>query len=138
MNPVFLCKVESGKLIFENPQRFLAYQKTLEGKPLELILRKRKTQRSNQQNRAYWGIVIEILSREIGYSKDETHLALKQKFASYTDFLTGLTIMESTAKMNTKRFMEYYQDIQRWAAEFLNCDIPDPGEIEPDMENYER
>lgn len=135
MNPVFLCKVESGRLIFENPQRYLAYQKSLEGKPLELVLRKRKTQRSNQQNKAYWGIVIEILSKELGYSKDEVHDALKQKFASRIDFVTGLQIMESTAKMNTKRFMEYYQDIQRWAAEFLNCQIPDPNEI--DTENYE-
>lgn len=138
MNPIFLCKIESGKLIFENPSRFLSYQKSLEGKPLELILRKRKSQRSNRQNRAYWGIVIDILSKELGYSKDEVHLALKQKFASHVDYATGLIIMESTAKMSTKRFMEYYENIQRWAAEFLNCQIPDPNECESDIESYER
>ena len=56
------------------------------------------------------------------------HDALKEKFASRRDEKTGLLIVESTAKMDTVRFMKYYDDIQVWAAEFLDVYIPDPNE----------
>ena len=35
--------------------------------------------------------------------------------------------------MDTVRFNKYYEDIQRWAIEFLGCYIPDPNEM-PDYE----
>jgi len=56
------------------------------------------------------------------------HESLKAKFASRPDPATGLSIIESTTAMDTVRFMKYYRDIQRWAAEFLHIYIPDPGE----------
>ena len=37
-------------------------------------------QRSNQQSRYYWGIVVQILSEHTGFTKDEVHELLKRKF----------------------------------------------------------
>ena len=130
MTPIFTGTIEKGKLKLDNPNKYLVRIAMLNGKRVELILRQQKSKRSLRQNSAYWGIVIEILRNHLGYDKDEVHFALKQKFASRVDSATGLVIVESTTKMDTKRFNQYYSDIQRWAAEFLNCYIPSPNEID--------
>jgi hypothetical protein len=132
----FVGKVEKGKPVLDRPNKYLVKLASLEGKRVELVIRLQKSKRSNQQNAAYWGIVIEILSNHTGFSKDEIHEALKQKFASRVDPDTGLTIVESTTKMDTKRFIQYYEDIQRWAAEFLDCYIPNPNEIDYTDEDF--
>ena len=128
MNPIFQGKINKGKLILETPDRFRVHLLRYEGQQVEFSLRKKKSQRSSEQNRAYFGIAVEILCEHTGFSREEMHEALKQKFASRIDEKTGLTIVESTASMDTVRFMRYYDDIQKWAAEFLNVYIPSPGE----------
>ena len=128
--PIFTGRIENGKLILDSPHRYLVRLSALNGKLVELVIRKRRSQRSLNQNAAYWGIVVEILSNHTGYDKDTMHEALKAKFASRTDEKTGLLVIESTAKMNTVRFNRYYSDIQQWAAEFLGCYIPSPNECD--------
>ncbi len=125
----FTGTISKGKEVLDAPHRYAVHKATLEGQKIEIILRKRTKQRSNPQNNAYWGIAVKILSNHTGFSEEEIHEALKQKFASRVDPDTGLTIVESTAKMDTARFNKYYEDVQRWASEFLGCYIPDPGEF---------
>ena len=128
INQIFRGHIERGKLILDDPGKYFVRLSGLEGQRVELIVRKQKSQRSLNQNSAYWGIAIEILCSHTGYDRETMHEALKAKFASYEDLKTGLMVIESTAKMDTVRFMKYYDDIQRWAAEFLNCYIPSPNE----------
>lgn len=104
-----------------------------EGKEMEVVIRKVTRPRSSQQNKAYWGIAIELLCEHLGYSRDECHEAMKIKFASHVDE-RGLVIIESTSHMSTVRFNKYYEDIQQWAAEFLNFRIPSPNEV--DLDSY--
>ena len=125
--PTFQGVVNKGVLQVE--ARFYPYLASLEGQKVEIVVRKRKSKRSLEQNAAYWGIVVESLADHLGYDKDTMHHALKEKFASRRDD-RGLLIVESTAKMDTKRFNKYYEDIQRWAAEFLCFRIPDPNEVD--------
>lgn len=131
MNPIHTGTVTQGKLKLDNPSRYLVALARLNGKLVELVVRRRRSQRSLNQNAAYWGIAVEILSEHTGYDKETMHEALKEKFASRRDEKTGLLIVESTAKMDTKRFNRYYEDIQRWAVEFLGVRIPSPNECEP-------
>ena len=128
MNPIFHGRVEKGKLILDSPDRFRVHLSRYEGQAVEVVVRKKKSQRSIQQNKAYFGIAVEILCEHTGFTREEMHDALKQKFASRVDEKTGLTIIESTADMDTVRFCQYYEDIQRWAIEFLNVYIPSPNE----------
>jgi len=127
MIPSFRGRVEKGVLQVDS--RYYSWLSTLEGLEVEVIVRKRRSQRSLNQNAAYWRIVVESLAEHLGYDKDTMHQALKEKFASRRDG-NGLLIVESTAKMDTARFNKYYEDIQRWASEFLNFYIPDPNEYE--------
>lgn len=130
MNPVFSGVIKEGKVILDNPNRYAVQKARLEGKRIDTVLREHKSQRSNPQNAAYWGIAVEILADHLGYSKEETHDALRLKFLSRIDEKTGLTVTRSTTSLNTKEFSEYYDKIQRWAMEFLNCYIPSPNEAE--------
>jgi len=131
MIPIHTGKVEQGKLILFNHQKYLAQVLKLEGKEIELTVRQKKKQRSNDANRYYWGVIVEIISEHIGYDREETHFNLKLKFASQPDAeKDGMVRAKSTADMDTKEFSQYCDSIKRWAAEFLGVYIPDPGECE--------
>ena len=128
MNPVLYGKVERGKLVLDYPEQLVIRMASLEGKRVEVIVRKETTTRTNQQNRYLWGIVYAIISDNTGYDPEQVHDAMKVKFASqHLD--NGLVITERTSKMTTERMTQYIDDIKRWAAEFLGCYIPDAGEV---------
>ena len=60
--------------------------------------------RSGQQNNYYWNI-INILSEELGYTKQEMHMTIKNHFKVFGDFI---------------------EELVRWSAIELNVVIPDP------------
>ncbi len=90
--------------------------------------------RSNNQNRYYWGIVIDILSNHTGFSRDEMHDVLKYKFLQgWKQLETKVGIIEvdyvkSTRDLSTKEFEDYLGEIRIWASADLNCSIPEPNE----------
>jgi hypothetical protein len=66
-------------------------------------------------------------------TKEETHEFLKARF-NYTEIVnteTGevMQVPRSTTDLSKEQFSEYKDKIQRWAAEWLNIVIPDPGEL---------
>ena len=127
--PVFAVTVKDGEEIFETPYRYASWKKSLEGKRWELVLRKRRIQRSNPQNNYYWGVVLELLSEVSGHTPDEMHEICRYMFLRKRDE-NGLEYVESTASLDTVRFEKYLSQIKQWAAEFFNCPIPDPNEVE--------
>jgi hypothetical protein len=128
VTPVFTGRIDRGKLILDTPQRYLVHLVCLDGKPIELIVRKRKSQRSLQQNAYYWGVVIEILANHFGYEAGEMHEALKFKFLRTHE--GDLPAARSTAKLNTEEFVAYVDRVVRWAAQEHQLYIPDPGQVE--------
>jgi hypothetical protein len=128
VQPILYGKVEKGKLVLDHPEQLVVRLASLEGKRIELIVRKETTTRSNQQNKYMWGVVYAIISEQTGYDPEQVHDAMKVKFASkHLD--NGLVITERTSKMDTARMTQYIDDIKRWAAEFLGLYIPDAGEV---------
>jgi len=127
MNPIFFGGVEGGRVKLDRPDQYLIHLSGLEGKRVEVVVRKETHPRSLPMNNYYWGVIIPLVADHLGYGKDEMHEALKVKFASTADEM-GLLRVESTAKMTVERFIEYTDEIKRWSAEFLNVYVPDPGE----------
>lgn len=127
-SPIFTGHIEHGNLIFDRPDLFAIHKSGLEGKKVEVIVRKETHPRTLAMNSYYWGVIIPLIGDHLGYDKDEMHEALKVKFASQIDE-NGLTRIESTAKMTVERFIEYTEAVKRWAAEFLNIYVPDPNEF---------
>lgn len=129
--PVFTGTISEGNLSLDNPQRYLVQLSALNGKKIELILRKRRSQRSIQQNSYYWGVVIEILSGHFGYESEEMHEALKIHFLKFrSDKAPDLVSVKSTTRLSTDEFNEYVNRIVRWAAQEHGVFIPDPRQVE--------
>lgn len=126
-------EVKQGNLVLDNRAKFQHFVKGFEGKKIEVILRKRKKQRSDPQNRYYWGVVIDILGKTFGYEPEEMHEALKFKFLQIDSSIQpGLVSVQSTAKLSTAEFMDYIANIQRWAAQEFKIYLPDPNEVDYD------
>ena len=129
MNLPFVATVSEGRLIHDFPERFARYLMTLEGKRVNILVTKFKKKRSLEQNSFYWGILIDILSREFGYESEEIHLMLREKFLRiYDDKHPDFVIARSTTKLTTVEFVEYIEKIQRWAAQEHQIYLPDPNE----------
>lgn len=129
MQPLFRGKVEKGKLILEDPEKYLLRIASLEGKRIELSIKKYRENRSDRQNRYYWGVVIKLLASHCGYTSDEMHEVLKHKFLSGATDKFGLVLVRSTAALDTDEFVQYTNQIVIWAAGF-GVYIPDPTQVE--------
>lgn len=100
------------------------------GMSIEILIHRKKKHRSVQQNRTYW-LYCTMLSEETGFTKDEIHAVLKQKFLKtekvHEDSGQVFEYVRSTSELSTVEFMDYIAQIQQFAAEDLNVVLPDPG-----------
>lgn len=117
--PIFRGRVENGRIKLDNKDRFRHYLASFEGKRIELILRERTVGRSARQNAYYHGVVVKMISDRTGCDPEETHQNLKEHFK-----------VDTTTKMKTVEFQEYIERCRRFAAEFLELNIPDPDQID--------
>jgi len=129
MIPIFHGKIDLGKLSLDTPGKYTSYLETLEGKRIEVVVRKERSQRSNNQNAYYWGVVIPILGDYFGYNFEEMHDALKMKFLRHG--ACDLETVKSTTKLNTAEFEDYLEKIRMWAITEYNVAVPMPNEAEP-------
>lgn len=128
MTPIFTGIVRnSHEITMDAPIRYSDHLFALQGHRVEVVVRKIKAKRSENQSRYYWGVVLELLSKELGYDQDEMHEILKYKFLQ--SHAMGMPYVKSTTKLSTGEFEDYLSKIKRWAAEFLHIVIPDPNEV---------
>jgi hypothetical protein len=128
ITPVFFAKVKQGELNYCNYRLLNGYLATLEGADLEVIIRRPRKDRSSQQNRYYWGVVVELLCESTGYTQDEMHNALRMLFLR--DDSRQVPTIRSTAELTTVGFEEYLEKVRNWASDALGCDIPMPNEVD--------
>ena len=126
-NYIFPGRVEGGRLKLVNENAFREQVKTLDGKDVELCIRKKKRSRSTNQNAYYWGVVIKLLANHCGYTDEEMHEALKFQFLRVDGIIPTV---RSTSDLTTSEFLEYISFIQVWASDTLGVYIPDPNELE--------
>ena len=138
MNPIFTAKIQRGKVVFDNVDLLNGYLISLEGKEVEVIVRRRKKSRSLPQNAYYFGVCIKLLCETTGYTDDEMHIALKMMFLQ--DKTRKIPTLISTTSLTTVSFEEYLEKIRQWAAQELSCSIPLPNEVDigtPEPEHLE-
>jgi hypothetical protein len=128
MDKIILGKVKKGQFKPYDPTAFRLTFAKLEGKDVEVVVRRKKKHRSGAQNAFYWGIVIDIISGATGFTPQESHDAMRFKFL--VNMEGDLPKVKSTTELTTVEFLDYVAQIQQWAGEFLDCYIPDPNEGE--------
>lgn len=94
-----------------------------------VIVKQYRKIRSIQQNRYYWGVIVKMLAEHCGYSDEEMHESLKDKFLSIYDPETDLKKIGSTTELTTVEFIKYNETIKRWASTFHHLVIPDPKQL---------
>jgi hypothetical protein len=120
--PIFRGKVEKGRIVLDNKDRFRPYLASFEGKRIELVLKERQAVGPDNPRGFYFGVVIPILTEaNIGYEEYEWHEVLKKQFKVKS---------VSPDKMPNKEFWEYIDKIRRWAAQFHGVKIPEPNEVD--------
>jgi len=81
--------------------------------------------RSIPENKYYWSIVVGAISDATGHTPQETHEILKFKFLRA---VTGkFEFIRSTTDLSTVEFEKYLSEIRVFAAQELNCYIPEPN-----------
>tara|TARA_R100001224_G_scaffold30212_1_gene16673 strand:- start:821 stop:1204 length:384 start_codon:yes stop_codon:yes gene_type:complete len=117
----------------KDKQSLIKYLKEL-GSDYVVEVKKQKNNRSMMQNNYYWKCIVQVLAEELGYFNDEMHDTLKVKFASEWSSIEvnnktiGLQTVNSTARMNTKAFEIYAENIRIWALSELNIRLMLPNE----------
>ena len=119
----------------QDKQTLFNYLKEL-GNDYIVKVKKQRNNRSNMQNNYYWACIVQPLANELGYFPDEMHDTLKIKFSSewqsieINDKQIGLQKVKSTAKMNSKEFEIYADQIRIWALTDLGVRLMLPNEYE--------
>lgn len=114
--------------------------RTFQGKPFEIILQPKRKSRSNPQNNYLWGVCVPLIQSGLhdctGEIRDAQSIyrnILLPLFAPSRDITnveTGEVLSEkiTSSEMSTVEFISFIDAIQKWSAEFLGIDIPNPGE----------
>lgn len=123
-------RVKSGKVNFVAAMAWAREVRSLEGQEVEVTIRKRRTQRSLKQNRAYFGLIVSAIAEHCGYTKDEAHEALAWRFLRLGEPDAPLPTRRSTADLTTKEFENYTAQVKQFAAEELGLFIPDPQAVD--------
>ena len=123
---IFYGIVNHGKIIRDDEKNYRILLCTLEGKRIGETIEKEHKQRSNQQNRYYFGVVVPIIAECLGYSINETHEGLKDMFLC--DRTGKLPRIKSTTELSTVDWESYMSQVRQWASQFLVVYVPDPGE----------
>ena len=119
----------------QDKQTLFNYLKEL-GTDYIVKVKKQRNNRSNMQNNYYWACIVQPLGESLGYFPDEMHDTLKVKFASewqsidVNDKQIGLQTVNSTARMNSREFEVYADQIRIWALTELGIRLMLPNEYE--------
>ena len=97
------------------------------GRPLD-------RQRSNPQNKSYWGLIIEPLAEYLGRDRFEVHELVKHKFLRQVVYqkrrdgkVEELEFTKSTTALTTVEHNEFCSQIRIWASQ-LGCWLAEPNE----------
>jgi len=126
-----------SKLHINNRKAFIADLKRFAGKSVEIVVKLKRSTRSSQQNRYYWGIAIPLVMQgliELGHdvNKQDTHEFIKANF-NYEEIVNKDTgelfrMTKSTARLNKNDFGVMIEKLKVFASEYLNVYIPEPNE----------
>lgn len=130
-----VAQVKDGRLFIKNRRAFDQRIARFDDRwILEVTVKRLRATRSQQQNRYWWGVCVELVSEHTGYTPEDIHEIAKQMFipkrlavADGNGEIQGeFVVGGSTRQMNTEEFGEFIERFKQWAAETLDVVIPDP------------
>ena len=126
ITPKFYGQIKDSKLYFDNRDNFDIYLGNLEGKRVQIIVKKEKRLRSLKSNNFYW-TYLTLLEAETGNSKEDLHDYFKNKYLSHRAAqLNGkeILLLPTTTNLPTVELSEYIRKIEIESG----INAPDPNE----------
>lgn len=133
MKRIFTGISKNGKLIFDQPEAVEEHLRYEVNGKVEIIIRKPQDKRSIPQNNYYWGVIVKMISEEMGENQKEVHKMLKFEFLSIVaEIPTGkeYLFIRSTTDLTVSEWEDYMTKCRQWASENLNMFIPKPNEYD--------
>ena len=130
MRKIHRAKIEKGRIEYSEPWAITKALSVLEGQKVDITISKHKKarpQRSSEQNKYYWGAVINLLE-DFGNEPQDIHNALKMKFLAEPK--NGLWFAPSTTDLDIAKMEEYLRQVREWASMEMGIYIPLPNEID--------
>jgi len=132
--PIFPARVlDGGLLVLDRPKDYGRYLRKLRGQFVEVIVRKRRTQRSLDQNAYLHAVPIPILADHFGYTIPEMKLVLMGEcWGWHREKITGrdLPLKPSTSEMSVEECSQFIEWVIPWAATNHQVLIPLPNEVD--------
>lgn len=126
---------ETGKFFPYSPNAFKFALRPFVGKRIKVTFEEYRDTRSNQQNRAFYGIAVKLFCEYMGYrfsSAREKEFVKNQilEAIGHYDIVKGIdgrpkNMIRPTSNMDTREFSEMYEACQELGAS-LGLVIPDP------------
>lgn len=127
---VFTGTVKGCDLEYDEPKKLKQYLCNDISGGVEIVITKPRNQRSIDQNRYYWGVVVKMIAEERGEDRDSVHRFLKTKFLRIVAEFDGneFDYVRSTKSLSTTEWEEYMRKCRQWATMELGLFIPKPNE----------
>lgn len=111
----------------------IAYLRALDySRPMVVTVKAWRRRRSMPQNRLMW-MWMQVLADWCGHTAEEMHEYCKVKFLGTRELSIGADVSRyvtrSTSALDTKQMTDYLEAIRLWAAEKLQCTLPQPDSI---------
>lgn len=118
-----------GGLHLKNDDIFRRYLVSLGG-DVEVVVRKKtnNANRSNQENKYYWGVVLPIVADYMGDNVEAAHNALRMIFLN--DNSKKIDTIKSTSTLTVTEFEEYMSKIRIYMSMEHDVYIPKPCEVD--------
>ena len=105
----------------------------LPGKRLKVTVEEAKKRRSDDQNRALWGVAYKTLSDATGNDADDLHTFFLGEWAGWEviDVMGQKRRVPKrrSSRLTTVEFSEFYAFIQQRSAETVGVFVPDPDPL---------
>lgn len=133
---IFKGLVSNGKFEPYEKIRLKNFLKELDETTVQVTVEKFRKVRSGEQNRYYWGVVINIACRETGWTKSEMHEYLKYALLTETKILEKegkmyeIKSYDTTTNKKTTEFENYLRSCREHLSVEFSVYIPLPHEAE--------
>jgi hypothetical protein len=136
----YITKIQDGKIPDRTRKKIAEELSSLEGKRVEITVQRLSRKRSVQQNRYYWGVLVERVReafKETGtlHDPETIHEFLKSQSMTLQNVMvnpeTGETRLftSSSTTLTPIEFEEYMDECRMLAAEWFGISIPEPEAV---------
>jgi len=126
-----IAKIQNKNIIFERLGIAEDFLSKMDGKRVLITIE--NLPRSGAQNRMLWGLVydsiVSAIQKETGQDADDIHDYYKTKFLRRR-LENGQVVVGSTARLNSKEFSEFVEQVKASASVEFLVTVPETFEVE--------